>query len=1171
MSAPDDRLTTERGRLARPPKRTGGAAFPHASAGETPALAAGGPAPPAENPDLIRAVEEYAAALEAGGRPDRQAFLARHPALSAELAECLDGLEFVAAAASELGPEAPGGGRAAAEEPPPPFPLEGYRIVRELGRGGMGIVYEAVEVALGRRVALKLLPSAAALDFRQLQRFKHEARAAALLHHESIVPVYAVGSERGVHYYAMQYIEGVNLAAVVGRLRQRSGLFMVDGPDRPADSPSDAAAALSTQHDSDRPAYFRSVARLGVQAAEALEHAHQMGVVHRDVKPANLLIDARARLWITDFGLALCQGEGGLTRTGDLVGTLRYVSPEQALGRRGLVDHRTDVYGLGVTLYELLTLEPAYPGGDRQELLRQIAFEEPRPARRLNPALPVELDTILLKAMAKEPTARYATAQELADDLRCFLDDRPIRARRPTLFDRATKWGRRHKAAVGAVAALVAVALVALGVSTVLIWGEQQNTKREQMLTNSALGAARLEKSKAEAALAEARAVVDDTYTEVANWLEDEPLSEQLQRKFFHKALEYFQHFASEDGGDPKVQQQTAQAGRRLGDIQLRLGEYEEARKTYAEAVGRFEQLVAAFPDSAEYRQDFAGCLNSLGVFFVSTGHPREAAKKFRQAVGSFEQPGGGVPPVAGARDGLATAYTNLAALLTEIDGESGWREAEAFGRKALALREQIAGEAPADKPDSLRNRHGLAQVHDGLGVLYWEAGQLARAEENWRKAMEIVQPLVQQHPRRTEFVETLALCLGHMGALLVAADRAQEAEPVLRQARALGQRLAADFPKKHAYRRKLAVDCSTLSVLLERTGRLREAKQVSQQAVDLGASLVANNPREVSLRRELAGMFVNFGNVLKDLGGLHEAEDKYGRAADLVEEQASRQDGSPQARATLGDCRNNLGSIYWTTGRIPEAESSYRKAIDVRARLVEDFPSVPTYRVYLANSCINLGRMLQSTGRSEEAEPLFRRALGLWADPTEDASQASTLLARRVEARGRLGQLLWQVERTREARAELAKAGQEWGRLLKEFPDHPGALNGLAWFLATCPDPDLRNPSRAVELATKAVSRAPKVGAYWNTLGTAHYRAGDHAAALAAMEQAVRLHPQGDACDSILLALVYGRLGREPEADCWYERATEQFGQDFISAAESAKFRKEAAALLGKPDPQPH
>src|SRR5262249_39760930 len=179
---------------------------------------------------------------------------------------------------------------------------------------------------------------------------------------------------------------------------------------------------------------------LGVQAALALEHAHQLGVIHRDIKPANLLVDGRGHLWVTDFGLAHVLGDPKLTLTGDLVGTLRYMSPEQALAQRVIVDHRTDVYSLGATLYELLTLEPPFRGTDRQERLRQSAAEDPEPPRRLDPAIPADLETVVLKALAKEPEGRYTTAQELADDLHRFLEDRPIRARKPNLPQRAAKW-----------------------------------------------------------------------------------------------------------------------------------------------------------------------------------------------------------------------------------------------------------------------------------------------------------------------------------------------------------------------------------------------------------------------------------------------------------------------------------------------------------------------------------------------------------------------------------------------------------------------------------------------------------------------------------------------------------------------------------------------------------
>ncbi|HEY1380751.1 MAG TPA: serine/threonine-protein kinase, partial [Gemmataceae bacterium] len=224
-----------------------------------------------------------------------------------------------------------------------------------------------------------------------------------------------------------------------------------------------------------------------VQAAEALEHAHQAGVVHRDVKPANLMVDARGNLWVTDFGLAVCQSDTGVTRSGDLIGTLRYMSPEQALGRRRALDHRTDVYSLGATLYELLTLLPAFGGDDRQELLRRIVSEEPRPACRVNPVVPADLETVVAKAMAKAPDERYATARELAEDLQRFLEDRPIRARRPSLWQKGRKWARRNEPVVWGLALFTALAPLASLLGTVVYAFKAKEQERERRETESKL------------------------------------------------------------------------------------------------------------------------------------------------------------------------------------------------------------------------------------------------------------------------------------------------------------------------------------------------------------------------------------------------------------------------------------------------------------------------------------------------------------------------------------------------------------------------------------------------------------------------------------------------------------------------------------------------------------
>ena len=381
-----------------------------------------------------------------------------------------------------------------------------FRVIGELGRGGMGIVYEAEQLSLGRRVALKVLPFAAMLNKQQLARFKNEARAAATLDHPHIVAVHSVGSEGEIHFYAMQLITGRSLADVIGALRSANRLGESAGGEELANKSTDDVALPTAPREGNAPQqpgqqdvrrtlndaggrapapeygtrdYFRMLARLGGEAARALDHAHQSGVLHRDIKPGNLLLDEAGKLWIADFGLARVETDASLTMTGDLLGTLRYMAPEQALAQRAVVDHRSDIYSLGATLYELLTLEPAFGETDRGLLLQQIGRDEPRSPRSIEARIPRDLETIVLKAMRNSPEERYATALALANDLQNFIDDLPIVARPPTGRERLVKWSRRHPAAMWAALAVLVVTAVA-----------STTTRRDDCRLASARGAA---------------------------------------------------------------------------------------------------------------------------------------------------------------------------------------------------------------------------------------------------------------------------------------------------------------------------------------------------------------------------------------------------------------------------------------------------------------------------------------------------------------------------------------------------------------------------------------------------------------------------------------------------------------------------------------------------------
>jgi serine/threonine protein kinase len=496
-----------------------------------------------DDPRLRAAVQDYLAELEAGRRPDRRAWLARHADLADALAVFLDGLDLVHAAHPAPPPAAD-----------PVEPLGDFRIVREIGRGGMGVVYEAVQLSLGRRVALKVLPFAAALDTRHLQRFKNEAQAAAGLHHSNIVPVHAVGCDRGTHFYAMQLIQGRSLAAVIRELRREAGLEADASPPEGSTTP---AAALTTQRSGKDRERFRTAARLIKQAAEALEYAHRQGIVHRDVKPANLLLDDQGHLWVTDFGLAQCHADAGLTQTGDLLGTLRYMSPEQASGRPGLLDHRADVYALGATLYELLTLRPIFSGRSRQELLHAILNDEPPRPRSLDRAIPAELETIVLKATAKAAADRYATAQDFADDLQRFLDEKPILARRPSLLDHGRKWLRRHPSFVAAGVFVLAGCVVALLVSNRLI-------DRERARADAAYRRELLRAEEAERRYHQARRVADLLTQLAEQELADNPALIGVRKKMLQVAAEEYREFLEQRRNDPEAQAALAAETERL-------------------------------------------------------------------------------------------------------------------------------------------------------------------------------------------------------------------------------------------------------------------------------------------------------------------------------------------------------------------------------------------------------------------------------------------------------------------------------------------------------------------------------------------------------------------------------------------------------------------------------
>ncbi|WP_052315664.1 WD40 repeat domain-containing serine/threonine protein kinase, partial [Singulisphaera acidiphila] len=492
-----------------------------------------------EDDPLGGLADEFLERYRRGERPALSEYMRRFPDLAERIEDLFPALVMLEEVRS--GAESPPSALEPIREGKPLAQLGEYRIVRRIGRGGMGIVYEAEQESLGRRVALKVLPPESHRNPHQIERFRREARAAAQLHHTNIVPVFGVGQDGETLYYVMQYIEGSPLDAVLDELRQirseakveaathsssksaaepqnsdgkrrrsplptpphastdvarslwegrfRSGSGRKEGSEpslSPLDqgdavradanlallspnpavgsSPSALGANSSSASLSDpRMPYAWSVAHIGVQVADALEHADGQGILHRDIKPSNLLLDLSGTVWLTDFGLAKTSGSADLTHTGDLLGTLRYLAPERFQGR---TDVRGDIYALGLTLYELLVLRPAFADHGEERLILQITSGDPPRLDVVDPDLPRDLVTIVHKAIAKDPCDRYQTPGALAEDLRRFLEDRPIVARQAGAVERSWRWCRRNPGlavSAGSTAiALMTAALLAL-------------------------------------------------------------------------------------------------------------------------------------------------------------------------------------------------------------------------------------------------------------------------------------------------------------------------------------------------------------------------------------------------------------------------------------------------------------------------------------------------------------------------------------------------------------------------------------------------------------------------------------------------------------------------------------------------------------------------------------
>ena len=763
-----------------------------------------------------------------------------------------------------------------------------YRVLAELGRGGMGIVLRGYDDSLRRMVALKVLrPELADPDGRA--RLVREARLAARLRHDHVVPVYAVlDPPGGLPCVVMEFVAGPTLA-------QRAH--------------------------AQPPLLPRAAAELVAQVADALAAAHAAGLVHRDVKPANVLLDistGRARL--ADFGVARGDRDTtAFTRAGAVVGTPAYMSPEQARGEPA--DARADVYGLGATLYETLTGEAPFRGASWHQVLRQVLDEEPRPPRQLNEAVPRDLETVCLKAMAKEAHRPYATAADLAADLRRFLRGEPTRARPAGRAERLLRWARRNPRVAALSTALVLV--LALGFAGVF-W------QWRQAVTN--LAEARRHQDRAEVSARDAREAVERFHTRISEFrLLNEPGLQPLRKELLHDAHDFFTRFVRDREGDPGARADLARALFVLANITRDIESREKAIPLLEQAIALREQLAAEAPSNPVRQADLAHALNNRGNLYLEMGQLDRAEATHRRSLDLSQRLVAEHPAFAAGHEGVYRSQNNLGWLFLSTGqpdrAEDALKQAVAAGRHLAAVH-----------PEEPRYRRNLVRPLTQLGWFHGGQGQLERAVAAHREALTVALDLTRDHPHVAEYQVALSDCYsnlvpaellaGQAGAPGAAAARLAEAEKAAAAALAILRRLVGANPVVTEYQVKLADLLNYQGYTDQVAGRLDRAETAFREAQGIGDRLARDYPEVLSLALAPAMASVNLGGVLAERGRHDPALESLGRAITRLEDCLRRAPRLSSHRAWLASAYVTRALTLTELNRLEEADVAWGRGI---------------------------------------------------------------------------------------------------------------------------------------------------------------------------------------------------------------------------------------------------
>jgi tetratricopeptide (TPR) repeat protein len=935
---------------------------------------------------------------ERGETPRLEEYLARFPRLSDQLR-----LHFEVHQAIRSGAASAAGSKTVPPGPsaiPPRPTVPGYTVLGLLGRGGMGVVYQARQENLHRLVALKVLLAGDHAGPGDLTRFRREAEAVARLQHPNIVQVFDVGEHQGRPYLALELVAG-------GSLAQR----LAGTPQSP-----------------------RAAAELVETLARAMQHAHEQGIVHRDLKPANVLLSFSGATSaplserplsevvpkITDFGLAKwLDAEASHSHSGAIVGTPSYMAPEQAANRPGQIGPATDVYALGALLYECLTGRPPLRGATLLETLEQVRLQDPVPPRLLQPRVPRDLDTICLKCLQKEARKRYASARELAEDLRRFLAGEPIKARPIGAWGHAVKWARRRPAAAALIAVSVlggAALLMTLVLSNVRIAREKAQAERQR--------------ERAEANLELARQAVDDYITKVGQdpRLRQHDL-EGLRKQLLRSALGFYQQFAQQRGDDPQVQAERGRAYQRLGFVTQQVGDDAEALGLYEQAAALFDRLAHDHPDVADHRRQLAAAHNDLGHLHLGAGRHDRAEAEYRQALDLRRRLAEDSPSDADLQADLARTHVSLGTVY-RITGRPD--DGESALRTAAGLLEALVRE----HPKHAGFQADLAACLNNLGLLHQERGRLGPAETALERARDLRRQLAVAHPVDPERQADLAQGLENLAILYKTTSRPAAALAPLEQARDVRADLARAHPSVADYQADLARAQASLGSLYQLLGQLPDAEKSMRKGVDILAPLVRDHPDQTAYQSQLAATQNLLGILCGSSGRLGPAETAFKEALAQRERLAREHPSVPAYQRDLAQAHNNLGNVYRFASRGDDAESAYKKALEVREKLAKAQPTIPEYQHDLASSHYSLAILYQALSRPpEQVETALHAAITIWDGLAAVQSSVSDYQKLQAKAHDNLGNVYRLTGRAAQAEPEYQKALEIREELVRRQP----------------------------------------------------------------------------------------------------------------------------------------